>query len=572
LNSLAIGLVTNRNPFLTCEYFSSMTTIDLSVEISKIPAEYHQEIEKKVADFFNARLQACQKGRFCILSSTPSTLEFLVRINSLQVNGFRKTFANNLESAVPGVLPTWTRSIKLCTDDQILLLDKSSPSQAKIDWTLQPGPLLVLKGDPGPETQAKRPVSNESRNMHVGLESSLSVLSGPHDPRGIVFSAAQAAQAIEVDAIGGSQPEGQLSGSNSMKVDAARTRAHAAQSSLFSIGDRGKLNTSNKLFSATRISFVLLGVNDTAKLDAFKTSIIEQVRAKTFKATIYVTLSSEIQSLHRATVNIACDWRSSMYSHTISRIIRDTIGKRFSVDGRIKLKDLNNTGTSGFHNRYNEGASEVWLQHSGVMGTAYSIPMPKFVYEFGEEVKDQEVQYLSCTTLADFRDNAEASYLLLVNVLDVLRWRFPSPSALVSEPAPSVYEPARDQSALRFDDPSHNVDTTPHPPVAATTSCASECAVASMPCIPCPQSPRQERAISESVSSPACKKLQFSDEVAQTPSGGPSGGPSCESAATGVQRECFYQLAEVLYLSMLFLQVLWLKQRRQTAKVVAKSD
>ena len=494
----------NIDPLLKSEH-PSMSTMDLNVRISNIPANQQQTIAQKVSDFFNVRLKDCKTGKCYTQISTLETHEFLVRINTVGIKNLRSTFKNNLDCIAPGVSGTLTRNISSCdSEEQKRLLDTSC--QSKIDLT-------------------------ESLRLPVISDSSTSELIGPSESGTQVSNITVPTTAAKEDAIG--DDRGRLSGSN---LRSGKASEGIISNSLF-VFTGNNARQAGDLNAATRILLVIKSSAEleSAKFEEIRSDIVRTIQAKTYEAAIDAT-NKDAQGLH---VKIVCRWKNPMHSHTIRRLIRETIAKRVELSKvmvfGLQVDAAGNPGTLCFQRLSNEGSR--WLQHSLVRGAAYQMPIQEFVVEMGKLVKDHEAQYLRCTTLSEYIADAKAKQLLLANIHDVFQWRFPlcfSPTADVtrSEPDPSIVKSAQDTSSFHFEKPaSQNATTALESHLPAPTSCALDCAVASIPNISSSQSARPERADLRTGTPQIRKSLNYQfDQVAQAPSGG-GAGPACDSAA-----------------------------------------
>ena len=495
--------------------------MDLMVTVSQIPSEILPACKTCVSTFFNKRLDAYpSKKCFTLGAVRPTTLEFLVRIQTVNVKALRSSFRTLLNKTFPCHASGIVVTIKAVKDSPLnISLDNSC--QAKIDWTLP-----VISADHASGTQAAGPPSesNQGRTVQASSPSVLSDSGGcePQDPSRIfTFSASQ-------------KDHDRLSGSTLQTAPEERT-----SSDLFVVkGKRGRDGGTGKLNSASRIVFVLSTAQASAKLEEFKNDLIEILQAKTYEAAVDATFSSDTQRLH---VKIACTWKNAMHSHSIRRLIHGANAKRFEVDSNVRVFELKPGGRPWLHNQPIAG-SDRWLHHSGVKGKAYSMPMRELLEAFGNVVKHEEAQLLSCTTHADFRANAESKQLLLANLLDVFQWRIlvsPDAASVVNESAQPIAETG--PSTLSCGEPSN---PNSEPPAPASPASPRPGDVASDHDVTTPSSTR--------------RNLNF------TPMGGAA--PACDSQP-GVQR--------VLSLSSwpwpstdsveVFLQVLrlWLNHREQ---------
>ena len=163
--------------------------------------------------------------------------------------------------------------------------------------------------------------------------------------------------------------------------------------------------------------------------------------------------------------------------------------------------------------------------------------MESFILELGKEVRANESQLLKCVTLAEVFAHAKANQVLLSNVHDVLRWKFPhQPPVLGSDPARFQQHKPKNasQNSGRADSLDSSVEAPPLNPSQIISAGESEILPVSLA-----GGPILTPVSSNFTASPApcrARSLQFgSGAVAQTPSEGAP--PACSPA--GVYHNCF---------------------------------
>ena len=502
--------------------------MDVLLRIEFMPLEDVSTIRDTVNAIYKPRLQKCPTSKWVLMPSTLNcNLSYLMRFDNGTIENLKKELKSKLITKFKQVVgnPTTTAVIQ-CVDrvgdtnaHYTKLLDES-PHEQIVE--------LSAANPPPVRTQPVAALATTSiQNVQVSAvpkyaiprpPPSVSSGAGPQEP----LAGTCAAQSV-ADAGGDASKNSQ--GRNS----------EAAQASVFHFTRPG--NTSHsKAFLNSRIFFVLqLNSADhglESKIADFKANLIHDIQAKSYEAFIDADLTAE-----RLHIRIACSWKTPCHAITIKRIIDNAIRNRWSLEEKIRIFNLN-TDPASLSNR-NPPSGSRWLQHSQAKGAAYRMPMESFVLELGKEVRAHESHLLKCVTLAEVFAHAKANQVLLSNVHDVLRWKFPhQPPVLGSDPARFQQHKPKNasQNSGRADilDSESSVEAPPLNSSQIISAGESEILPVSLA-----GGPILTPVSSNSTASPApcrARSLQFgSGAVAQTPSEGAP--PACGPA--GVYHNCF---------------------------------
>jgi hypothetical protein len=243
----------------------------------------------------------------------------------------------------------------------------------------------------------------------------------------------QAAAAARGDASGDSQ------GRNSESDDATLLPV------LCFTGKRPTKGKQTLAYSSAKVICVLnLNASESdqdldAKLNSFRAELNREIQALSFEAVIDAELNRETFLLR---VKIVCTWKTPRYAIAIRRSIWHIIETRLRLARKyftVKIWSIDAESLAKSHVQFPSGSR--WLQHSPAKGSAYTMPIENFVLELGKEVRAQEAQYLKCETQAQFMADGKAKQVLLANLHDVLRWRFPHrPPVLDTDPSAFCFQ------------------------------------------------------------------------------------------------------------------------------------
>ena len=506
-------------------YFTPMSSAevaDIRVRISEVSAELRPFVAKTVSSFFNERLQRCEQRKLHILPTiVRNKFEFLVRINKISNDSLRKSLSK--------ALAAFDVKISIFNIDLNMknLLDSSVCVQ--IDLTDPHAPPMIS----GAAVATLPPIQS--------LQPSNSVPSRPAVTGRITTQAAAAAAAAGE---GANSSERQVCDPESrgiLRSDDAEIQNNGTKS-IFSARPVG----ASRALHATKIflQFAVSGC-DSGAIDSFKTDLSREIRVLTYQAAVDAVATQTTDDLQ---VNITCEWKNPVYPVTVRRIIDQSVRGRFKIDGskicQIECGPLLAKAIDAAPNGVR------WLHHSQPKGAAYTMPITQFIIELGNEVRAQEELFLKCETQAQFRDEAKAKQILLVNLHDALRYRYrqelqnlktqyvsaprdPGQSFLEVPPVAGRDSGPRPHS--RNEAPSGN--TPPGPGERGVTDTSGESGVAlkesSVP-LGTPDISPPEPSSSASLQQSTCRSLSLSfngqTTVVQTPSGGAPSRSACDSA------------------------------------------
>jgi hypothetical protein len=390
-------------------------TVDFFLQIRGMPDTKVSYITDTVDSFLEPRLRECRTGKWHKYKTVhQTTLEYLIRINKVTVEHLKRVVRTKLH---PYIDPKGV-TLKICKEHQTELLNKSLYNQiSKNAANSLPASTLsvavaatssiqnVQVGDGGtPGTETKRAKSSLTPSL---VPSGL----GPQQPCMLAahWKAAAAGGDVSVDSQG------------------LRSRSESGEA-VFPVlcftGKRPCTGTSQAYSSSKTICHLQLNasVQDLdAKVNSFRAELNREIQALSFEAVIDADFNCETFLLR---VKIVCTWKFPRHSATIRRPIRDIIESRLLLPrNKYTVKIFAASPESPANCQLLSGSR--WLQHSPAKGSAYTMPMENFVLELGKEVRAQEDKFLNCKTQAQFMTDAKAKQVLLNNLYDVLRWRFP---------------------------------------------------------------------------------------------------------------------------------------------------
>ena len=394
-----------------------MAAMDLHVSIKAQTDQSLPDLANAISTFFNQRLNQCETAKYHRLPTmSKDKFVFLVRIKVLSdIKEFRKTVRRNLPPLITEL------AIRYCETHERKMLDDSRCVQIAV-LTATPnappmiiGAVQVASGAPPPSQSLPPMVASNSGHQSLAQ----SVASGS---------------------------KGQACTTEQMRSSDDAGIPTNAIKSIFSEKAPGQI----RAFSSSRIVLQLSCPNLAQNLTEFKGKLTETIQAKTYQAGIHVAVTAGSQHLK---VIMACEWKNPMYARAIRRTIESAMQAPLKIASlrcfEMDPSAIPNFGCSGL----------TWLQHSQPKGAAYTMSMEDFIEAIGNEVQNQEAQFLNCETLVQFRDDAKAKQVLLSNIHDVLRWRF----------RPAVHP----QSDFRFRDPELGGQSLEVPPMAGHAECMS---------------------------------------------------------------------------------------------------
>ena len=411
--------------------------MDLFVQISGIPINDVSSITAEVDAFFKQKLRECSKGKWHkIATFQPTSLAFLVRINKVTLEHLKATLRRKILDKCK--IDKKSVIVKTCPDHSTELLNKSPYNQLPENAADSPPVSTLSVG-----AAATSSIQNFGDGGGPGTETKLGKSSAPpslvssgsgQQQACIMANQLQAAAAARGDASGDSQ------GRNSESDDATLLPV---------LCFTGKRPTRGKCqsygYSSAKVICVLkLNASESdqdldAKLNSFRAELNREIQALSFEAVIDAELNRETFLLR---VKIVCTWKTPRYAIAIRRSILHIIETRLRLARKyftVKIWSIDAESLAKSHVQFPSGSR--WLQHSPAKGSAYTMPIENFVLELGKEVRAQEAQYLKCETQAQFMADGKAKQVLLANLHDVLRWRFPHrPPVLDTDPSAFCFQ------------------------------------------------------------------------------------------------------------------------------------
>ena len=410
--------------------------MDLFVQISGIPINDVSSITAEVDAFFKQKLRECSKGKWHkIATFQPTSLAFLVRINKVTLEHLKATLRRKILDKCK--IDKKSVIVKKCPVHLTELLNKSPYNQIPENAADSPPVSTLSVG-----AAATSSIQNFGDGGGPGTETKLGKSSAPpslvssgsgQQQACIMANQLQAAAAARGDASGDSQ------GRNSESDDATLLPV------LCFTGKRPTKGKQTLAYSSAKVICVLnLNASESdqdldAKLNSFRAELNREIQALSFEAVIDAELNRETFLLR---VKIVCTWKTPRYAIAIRRSILHIIETRLRLARKyftVKIWSIDAESLAKSHVQFPSGSR--WLQHSPAKGSAYTMPIENFVLELGKEVRAQEAQYLKCETQAQFIADGKAKQVLLANLHDVLRWRFPNqPPVLDLDPSAFCFQ------------------------------------------------------------------------------------------------------------------------------------
>jgi hypothetical protein len=410
--------------------------MDLFVQISGIPINDVSSITAEVDAFFKQKLRECSKGKWHkIATFQPTSLAFLVRINKVTLEHLKATLRRIILDKCK--IDKKSVIVKKCPVHLTELLNKSPYNQIPENAADSPPVSTLSVG-----AAATSSIQNFGDGGGPGTETKLGKSSAPpslvssgsgQQQACIMANQLQAAAAARGDASGDSQ------GRNSESDDATLLPV------LCFTGKRPTKGKQTLAYSSAKVICVLnLNASESdqdldAKLNSFRAELNREIQALSFEAVIDAELNRETFLLR---VKIVCTWKTPRYAIAIRRSILHIIETRLRLARKyftVKIWSIDAESLAKSHVQFPSGSR--WLQHSPAKGSAYTMPIENFVLELGKEVRAQEAQYLKCETQAQFMADGKAKQVLLANLHDVLRWRFPNqPPVLDLDPSAFCFQ------------------------------------------------------------------------------------------------------------------------------------
>ena len=410
--------------------------MDFSLQITNIPVNEVSNITAEVDAFFKPKLRECSKGKWHkIATFQPTSLAFLVRINKVTLEHLKATLRRKILDKCK--IDKKSVIVKTCPDHSTELLNKSPYNQIPENAADSPPVSTLSVG-----AAATSSIQNFGDGGGPGTETKLGKSSAPpslvssgsgQQQACIMANQLQAAAAARGDASGDSQ------GRNSESDDATLLPV------LCFTGKRPTKGKQTLAYSSAKVICVLnLNASESdqdldAKLNSFRAELNREIQALSFEAVIDAELNRETFLLR---VKIVCTWKTPRYAIAIRRSILHIIETRLRLARKyftVKIWSIDAESLAKSHVQFPSGSR--WLQHSPAKGSAYTMPIENFVLELGKEVRAQEAQYLKCETQAQFMADGKAKQVLLANLHDVLRWRFPNqPPVLDLDPSAFCFQ------------------------------------------------------------------------------------------------------------------------------------
>ena len=410
--------------------------MDFSLQITNIPVNEVSNITAEVDAFFKPKLRECSKGKWHkIATFQPTSLAFLVRINKVTLEHLKATLRRIILDKCK--IDKKSVIVKKCPVHLTELLNKSPYNQIPENAADSPPVSTLSVG-----AAATSSIQNFGDGGGPGTETKLGKSSAPpslvssgsgQQQACIMANQLQAAAAARGDASGDSQ------GRNSESDDATLLPV------LCFTGKRPTKGKQTLAYSSAKVICVLnLNASESdqdldAKLNSFRAELNREIQALSFEAVIDAELNRETFLLR---VKIVCTWKTPRYAIAIRRSIWHIIETRLRLARKyftVKIWSIDAESLAKSHVQFPSGSR--WLQHSPAKGSAYTMPIENFVLELGKEVRAQEAQYLKCETQAQFIADGKAKQVLLANLHDVLRWRFPNqPPVLDLDPSAFCFQ------------------------------------------------------------------------------------------------------------------------------------
>jgi hypothetical protein len=410
--------------------------MDFSLQITNIPVNEVSNITAEVDAFFKPKLRECSKGKWHkIATFQPTSLAFLVRINKVTLEHLKATLRRIILDKCK--IDKKSVIVKKCPVHLTELLNKSPYNQIPENAADSPPVSTLSVG-----AAATSSIQNFGDGGGPGTETKLGKSSAPpslvssgsgQQQACIMANQLQAAAAARGDASGDSQ------GRNSESDDATLLPV------LCFTGKRPTKGKQTLAYSSAKVICVLnLNASESdqdldAKLNSFRAELNREIQALSFEAVIDAELNRETFLLR---VKIVCTWKTPRYAIAIRRSILHIIETRLRLARKyftVKIWSIDAESLAKSHVQFPSGSR--WLQHSPAKGSAYTMPIENFVLELGKEVRAQEAQYLKCETQAQFMADGKAKQVLLANLHDVLRWRFPHrPPVLDTDPSAFCFQ------------------------------------------------------------------------------------------------------------------------------------
>ena len=410
--------------------------MDFSLQITNIPVNEVSNITAEVDAFFKPKLRECSKGKWHkIATFQPTSLAFLVRINKVTLEHLKATLRRIILDKCK--IDKKSVIVKKCPVHLTELLNKSPYNQIPENAADSPPVSTLSVG-----AAATSSIQNFGDGGGPGTETKLGKSSAPpslvssgsgQQQACIMANQLQAAAAARGDASGDSQ------GRNSESDDATLLPV------LCFTGKRPTKGKQTLAYSSAKVICVLnLNASESdqdldAKLNSFRAELNREIQALSFEAVIDAELNRETFLLR---VKIVCTWKTPRYAIAIRRSILHIIETRLRLARKyftVKIWSIDAESLAKSHVQFPSGSR--WLQHSPAKGSAYTMPIENFVLELGKEVRAQEAQYLKCETQAQFIADGKAKQVLLANLHDVLRWRFPNqPPVLDLDPSAFCFQ------------------------------------------------------------------------------------------------------------------------------------
>ena len=410
--------------------------MDFSLQITNIPVNEVSNITAEVDAFFKPKLRECSKGKWHkIATFQPTSLAFLVRINKVTLEHLKATLRRIILDKCK--IDKKSVIVKKCPVHLTELLNKSPYNQIPENAADSPPVSTLSVG-----AAATSSIQNFGDGGGPGTETKLGKSSAPpslvssgsgQQQACIMANQLQAAAAARGDASGDSQ------GRNSESDDATLLPV------LCFTGKRPTKGKQTLAYSSAKVICVLnLNASESdqdldAKLNSFRAELNREIQALSFEAVIDAELNRETFLLR---VKIVCTWKTPRYAIAIRRSIWHIIETRLRLARKyftVKIWSIDAESLAKSHVQFPSGSR--WLQHSPAKGSAYTMPIENFVLELGKEVRAQEAQYLKCETQAQFMADGKAKQVLLANLHDVLRWRFPNqPPVLDLDPSAFCFQ------------------------------------------------------------------------------------------------------------------------------------
>ena len=410
--------------------------MDFFLQITNMPVNEVSNITAEVDAFFKPKLRECSKGKWHkIATFQPTSLAFLVRINKVTLEHLKATLRRKILDKCK--IDKKSVIVKTCPDHSTELLNKSPYNQLPENAADSPPVSTLSVG-----AAATSSIQNFGDGGGPGTETKLGKSSAPpslvssgsgQQQACIMANQLQAAAAARGDASGDSQ------GRNSESDDATLLPV------LCFTGKRPTKGKQTLAYSSAKVICVLnLNASESdqdldAKLNSFRAELNREIQALSFEAVIDAELNRETFLLR---VKIVCTWKTPRYAIAIRRSIWHIIETRLRLARKyftVKIWSIDAESLAKSHVQFPSGSR--WLQHSPAKGSAYTMPIENFVLELGKEVRAQEAQYLKCETQAQFIADGKAKQVLLANLHDVLRWRFPNqPPVLDLDPSAFCFQ------------------------------------------------------------------------------------------------------------------------------------